>query len=142
MGVTRPTQIGAQFFFQGLFDDVLHRGDHRVLHLEAEVALDIAWEALTIDTLQVVIQVASMVKLLGMAHWDIPPSNQVRHNPGSRGCPKIFQFREIIRTLPAGPTIVSFVVGAIRWGVGGWNHQQVHLSCSLETLGCLVVRGK
>jgi len=35
-----------------------------------------------------------------MAHWDIPPSNQVRHNPGSRGCPKIFQFREIIRTLP------------------------------------------
>jgi hypothetical protein len=41
-----------------------------------------------------------MVPLLGMAQWDIPPSHQVRHNPGSRGCPKIFQFREIIRTLP------------------------------------------
>src|SRR5215471_18625729 len=57
--LTRHTQIGAEFFFQGLFDDVLHRGDNRVLHLEAEVALDIAWEALTIDNLQVVIQVVS-----------------------------------------------------------------------------------
>jgi len=38
-----------------------------------------------------------------MAHWDIPPSNQVTHNPGSKGCPKIFQFREIIRTLPKTP---------------------------------------
>src|SRR5207302_4557252 len=100
MRVTRHTQRGAQFFFQGLFDDVLHRGDHRVLPLEAEVALDIAWEALTIDHLQGVMQVASIVKLLGMADWEIPPSHQVRHDRGSRGCPKIFQFREIIRTLP------------------------------------------
>jgi len=38
--------------------------------------------------------------LLGMAHRDIPPWNQVTHNPGSTGCPKRFQFREIIRTLP------------------------------------------
>src|SRR5438874_11201471 len=50
-------------------------------------------------------QVVSIVKLLGMAHWDIPPSHQVRHNPGSRGCPKIFQFREIIRTLPGGTSL-------------------------------------
>ena len=41
-----------------------------------------------------------MVQLLGMAHWDIPPWHQVTHNPGSTGCPKQFQFREIIRTLP------------------------------------------
>jgi hypothetical protein len=38
------------------------------------------------------------VKLLGMAHRDIPPSHQVRHKPGSMGCPKSFQFRDIIRT--------------------------------------------
>src|SRR3989442_8535427 len=41
-----------------------------------------------------------MVQLLGMAHRDIPPWNQVTHNPGSTGCPMRFQFREIIRTLP------------------------------------------
>jgi len=52
------------------------------------------------------------VKLLGMAHWDIPPSNQVRHNPGSRGCPKIFQFREIIRTLPIAPYRDQIVLAA------------------------------
>ena len=100
MFVTSQAQIGIQFFGQGLFDDVLHRGNNCVLHLQAQVTFDVAWQALTIDNLQVVIQVASMVKLLGMAHRDIPPWNQVRDNPGSTGCPKIFQFREIIRTLP------------------------------------------
>src|SRR5262249_26580743 len=69
--------------------------------LQAQVTFDVAWQALTIDNLQVVIQVASVVKLLGMAHRDIPPWNQVRDNPGSTGCPDIFQFREIIRTLPS-----------------------------------------
>jgi hypothetical protein len=117
MGVTCHTQIGAQFFFQGLCDDVLHHGDHRGLHLEAEVALAIAWEALTIENLQVVMQGASMVKWLGMAHWDIPPSHQVRHNPGSRGCPKIFQFREIIRTLPFPCAVCSHTDDAVGYVV-------------------------
>src|SRR5947209_12120190 len=79
---------------------MLHGGDHCVLHRAAQVGFDVAWETLTIDNLQGVIQVAAMVQLLGMAHWDIPPWHQVMHNPGSTGCPKRFQFREIIRTLP------------------------------------------
>jgi hypothetical protein len=70
------------------------------LHREAKVSFDVAWEALTIDNLPGVIQVAVMVQLLGMVHRDIPSWNQVTHNPGSTGCPERFQFREIIRTLP------------------------------------------
>ena len=101
MFVAIHPQVGAQFFFSSRFDDVLHSGDHRVLHLAAHVVFDVAWEALTIDNLQGVIQVASIVKWLGMAHRDIPQENQVPHNPGSTGCPKSFQFREIIRTLPS-----------------------------------------
>jgi hypothetical protein len=31
-----------------------------------------------------------------MAHRDLPPWNQVTHNPGSTGCPKSFQFREAL----------------------------------------------
>jgi hypothetical protein len=93
-------QIGVPCFFSSRFDDVVYGGDHRLLHREAQVGFDVAWETLTIDNLQGVIQVAAMVQLLGMAHWDIPPWNQVTHNPGSTGCPKRFQFREIIRTLP------------------------------------------
>lgn len=62
------------------------------MHLEAELVFDVAWQALTSDNLQIVMQVASIVKLLSMAHWGIPPWNQVTHYPGSTGCPKNFQF--------------------------------------------------
>jgi hypothetical protein len=101
MFIAIQPQIGAQVFVSSRFDDVLHGGAHGVLHREAQVGFDVAWETLTIDNRQVVIQVAALVQLLGMAHWDLPPWNQVTHNPGSTGCPKRFQFREIIRTLPA-----------------------------------------
>jgi hypothetical protein len=103
LDVTRHPQRGAPCCCQGLFDDGWHRGDHDVVHREAEGAVERAWEALTLEHLPGVRQVASMVPLLGMAQWDIPPSHQVRHNPGSRGWPKIFQCREIIRTLPSRP---------------------------------------
>src|SRR5438067_7599894 len=66
----------------------LHRRDDRPFAVTPGSARAIAWETLTIDNLQVVIQVAAMVQLLGMAHWDIPPWHQVMHNPGSTGCPK------------------------------------------------------
>src|SRR5207302_6924555 len=75
----------------------------------------VAWETLTIDNLQVVIQVAAMVQLLGMAHWDIPSWHQVMHNPGSTGCPKRFQFREIIRTLPRSPATFDFLGFTCYW---------------------------
>ena len=66
-------QIGAQFFCQSRFDDLLDRGDDDALHLETQVIFYVAWQALTIDNLEVVIQVAAIVKLLGMAHGNIPP---------------------------------------------------------------------
>ena len=68
-----PPEVGAQFFVSSRFDDVVYRGAHRGLHLAAPVVFDVAWETCTIDNLQGVMQGASMVQLLGMAHRDIPP---------------------------------------------------------------------
>ena len=62
----------------------------------ADFGFDIAWQAATIDHLHIVVKVARVVDLLGMAHRDIPLLNQIVQCPGFRGCPEFFQFREII----------------------------------------------
>ncbi len=93
-------QIRGAFFLQGWFNTALDRRDDRVVDLLAQRTFDMAWEAATIDNLHVVIKVALVMELLGMAHRGTPPSNQVVQYPGFTGCPEFFQFREIIRTLP------------------------------------------
>jgi hypothetical protein len=71
--IALQAQIGAQFFFQGCFDDLLDGGEDNVLHVEAQVVFHVARQALAIDHLQIVIQVAAIMQLLGMAHRGIPP---------------------------------------------------------------------
>jgi hypothetical protein len=70
-------QIGTQFGFQGLFDHMLGGGHDGILDLLADLTCDIAREAFAIDNLHIVIEITAVVKLLGMAHRDIPPSYQV-----------------------------------------------------------------
>jgi hypothetical protein len=73
MFIALQAQIGAQLFFQGSFDHLLDGAQDDVWHVVGQFIFYIAWQTLTIDHLKIVIQVAAMVKLLGMAHWGIPP---------------------------------------------------------------------
>src|SRR5262245_46803155 len=91
MCVARPPQRGAQCFVSSRVAAVLNGGAHEVLPLQAQGVFEVAWESLTIDTLQGVMPGASMVQVLGMAHRAIPPGNQVTHNPGATGC-RVFNF--------------------------------------------------
>jgi len=75
--VARTAQRRGSCFLQGLFNaplDGRHDGGVDVL---ADLTLAMAGEARTIAHLSVVIKVALVVALLGMAHRDIPPLNQV-----------------------------------------------------------------
>ena len=76
-----------------MLHDTLDRGGDGVLHLLADRAFDIAWQTTAVDNLQVVIQVASIVKLLGMADRGSFLETGSLY-PASTGCPDCRQFRE------------------------------------------------
>ena len=71
--IARTPHIGGSFLFQSLLDRPLDSRKDGVVHLLADLCLDIVREASAIYDLHIAIKVASVMKLLGMAHRDIPP---------------------------------------------------------------------
>jgi hypothetical protein len=67
----RKAQILREFFLQAVLHDAFDCGGDGAVNLLAHRTFAIAWKPMTVDKLQVVIQVASIVKLLGMAHRGI-----------------------------------------------------------------------
>jgi hypothetical protein len=79
--IARPAQILGSLFLQAVFQGTFDRGDDRLLALLTHGAFDIAWQTMTVDNLQVVIQVAAIMPLRGMAHRGILSSETVEWFP-------------------------------------------------------------
>ena len=88
------SQRGAPCFFSSRCDDGLHGGAHGVLHREAKVGVDVAWETRTMDPLHVVMHVAAMGHLLGLAPGTSLHGIRVHTTLVLRDVPSVFNFAQ------------------------------------------------
>ena len=105
------SQRGAQCFFSSRCDDGLHGGAHGVLQREAKVGVDVAWETRTMDPLHVVMHVAAMGHLLGLAQGTSLHGIRVHTTLVLRDVPSVFHFAQSSVHYPEADHIAPDLVG-------------------------------